>query len=200
MCTLCSRDKISRFHCKNQLAWLKGCGRFRLSVIKQVVLNKQARSCYFDTQLQKRAGSPVSIKWNVKESRDMSLSKKSHQQLPGKTADLHLLSPVVNSIDKWNVSCVLPSGRILRQMIPFIWLFFKRFKYGSEQWEKLAKMMWKKTLPLHRNTSHLRVVVKVRGKEKYLFFLSSHKVWALLIIFGKLRLSSRESAWGIIAG
>lgn len=162
MCTLCFRDKIFQSHCKNQLAWLIDCVRFRLSVIKQVVLNKQARSCYSDLQLQKRAGSLMSIKWNVKESGDTSLSKKSHQQLTKKTSDLHLLYQVLNSIDKWNVFCVLVSGRILRKTNDsFSVAVFKRFKYGSEWWEKAAEMMWKKILPLHKNMSHLRVVVKV---------------------------------------
>lgn len=139
-----------------------GCVRFRLSVIKQVVLNKQARSCYSDLQLQKRAGSLMSIKWNVKESGDTSLSKKSHQQLTKKTSGLHLLYQVLNSIDKWNVFCVLASGRILRKTNDsFSVAVFKRFKYGSEWWEKAAEMMWKKILPLHKNMSHLRVVVKV---------------------------------------
>lgn len=112
MSTLCSRDKIPWFHCKNQLAWLRGCGRFRLSVIKQVVLNKQARSCYFDMQLQKRAGSPMSIKWNVKEFGDMSLSKKSHQQLTA-WENIRFTFSLPNSKRYWQVKYFLCS--VLRE-------------------------------------------------------------------------------------
>lgn len=39
-----------------------------------------------------------------------------------------------------------------------------------------------------------------RWEKKRNIYFSSNKAWALLIIFGKLRLSSRESARDIIAG
>lgn len=67
----------------------------------------------------------------------MSLSTKSHQLLPGKTSDLHLLHQAVNSIDKRNVSCILSPGRVLRKTND---MFSKRFKYGSEWRGKAAEL------------------------------------------------------------